>query len=120
MVVIFEPSCITARVRHALMRRPSAITVQAPHWPWSQPFLVPVSCRCSRRASSRVVRVSRSMVCGRPFTSIVTLAWIGRAALAALACAQMKGGSATLAAVTAPTIRKVRREIVISQFLCRF
>ena len=23
------------------MRRPSTSTVQAPHWPWSQPFFVP-------------------------------------------------------------------------------
>ena len=42
MVVISSPSCITASVRQELMRRPSTSTVQAPHWPWSQPFLVPV------------------------------------------------------------------------------
>ena len=34
------------------------MTVQAPHWPWSQPFLVPVRPICSRSASSRVVRAS--------------------------------------------------------------
>ena len=50
------------------MRRPSTITVQAPHWPWSQPFLVPVRCRCSRSASSSVVRVSSSSSRALPFT----------------------------------------------------
>ena len=42
-------------VRQELTRRPSTSTVQAPHWPWSQPFFVPVRSRCSRSASSRVV-----------------------------------------------------------------
>ena len=36
------------------MRRPSTRTVQAPHCPRSQPFLVPVRCSCSRRRSSSV------------------------------------------------------------------
>ena len=35
---------------------PSTSTVQAPHWPWSQPFLVPVRSRRSRSRSSRVVQ----------------------------------------------------------------
>jgi hypothetical protein len=69
MVVTLAPSCITASVRQELMRWPSTITVQAPHWPWSQPFLVPVRCRCSRSASSSVVRVSRSSVCAWPLTT---------------------------------------------------
>ena len=63
MVTISSPSCITASVRHELMRRPLTSTVQAPHCPWSQPFLVPVRWRCSRSASSKVVRVSSSAVC---------------------------------------------------------
>ena len=33
MVVISSPSCITASVRHELIRRPFTSTVQAPHWP---------------------------------------------------------------------------------------
>ena len=33
MVVMLSPSCITASVRQELIRRPSTITVQAPHWP---------------------------------------------------------------------------------------
>ena len=36
------PSQATASVRQASTRRPSTQTVQAPHVPWSQPFLVPV------------------------------------------------------------------------------
>ena len=39
--------------------RPSTNTVQAPHWPRSQPFFVPVSPAYSRRASSRVTRGSQ-------------------------------------------------------------
>jgi len=37
------PSWLIASARHELIRRPSTRTVQAPHWPRSQPFLVPVS-----------------------------------------------------------------------------
>ena len=55
MVVISAPSFMTASVRQELIRRPSTSTVQAPHWPWSQPFLVPVRSRWSRNASSKVV-----------------------------------------------------------------
>ena len=29
-----------------MIRLPSTRTVQAPHWPWSLPFLVPVRSRC--------------------------------------------------------------------------
>src|SRR5438067_12087857 len=58
MVVIDSPWCATASVRHALIRRPCTRTVHAPQCPRSQPFLVPVGCRRSRRASSRVVRAS--------------------------------------------------------------
>src|SRR5580704_6444352 len=47
MVVILSSWCMTASVKHELMRRPSTSTVQAPHCPWSQPFLLPVRCRCS-------------------------------------------------------------------------
>ena len=43
------PSRLTARARHELIRRPSTRTVQAPHWPRSQPFLVPVRSRRSRK-----------------------------------------------------------------------
>src|SRR5258706_16026837 len=51
-----------ASVRHDRIRRLSTQTVQAPHVPWSQPFLVPESSRCSRRASSKLVRGSSRRV----------------------------------------------------------
>src|SRR5207249_3781890 len=56
------------RVRHELIRRPLISTVQAPHCPWSQPFLVPVRWRCSRSASSSEVRRSKSRRCTWPLT----------------------------------------------------
>ena len=50
----------TARVRQDSTRRPSTSTVQAPHWPWSQPFLVPVGPDVRASASSkRGARVER-------------------------------------------------------------
>ena len=61
MVVIALPCAATASVRQDSTRRPSTCTVQAPHWPWSQPFLLPVSSSCSRRASSRTLRTSTAM-----------------------------------------------------------
>src|SRR5262245_24120913 len=73
MVVTLSPSCITARLRQALMRVPFTNTVQAPQCPWSQPFLVPVKRRCSRRASRRVVRVSSVSERRTPLTSIETV-----------------------------------------------
>ena len=64
MVVTSAPSCITASVRQELIRWPSTRTVQAPHWPWSQPFLVPVRSRCSRSRSSSVVQGATSKLAG--------------------------------------------------------
>merc|ERR1711974_312979 len=51
-------SPLQAAVRQLLMRRPFTMTVQAPHWPWSQPFLEPVRPRWFRSASRSVVRGS--------------------------------------------------------------
>src|SRR6478672_7944025 len=45
-----------ASVRQLLMRCSLMMTVLEPHCPWSQPFFVPVNARCSRNASSNVVR----------------------------------------------------------------
>src|SRR5262245_41759109 len=59
---------MTARVRQELIRRPLTRTVQAPHWPWSHPFFVPVWSRYSRRASSRVVQGATSICFAVPFT----------------------------------------------------
>src|SRR5262249_28483831 len=58
MVVISCPSCMRARLRHESTRLPFTCTVHAPHWPWSQPFFVPVSTTVSRMQSSNVVRGS--------------------------------------------------------------
>src|SRR3984885_5426108 len=68
MVVTSSPSTETARVRQLLMRRPLTKTVQAPHWPWSQPFLVPVSFRSSRRRSRSEVRESTLSCFSSPLT----------------------------------------------------
>src|SRR2546422_5311244 len=59
IVVISFPSCIRARLRQESTRLPFTCTVHAPHCPWSQPFLVPVSATVSRIQSSSVVRGSR-------------------------------------------------------------
>ena len=61
MVRMSAPSWLTASARQELIRRPSTSTVQAPHWPRSQPFLVPVRSRRSRRRSSRVTRGSSEL-----------------------------------------------------------
>src|SRR5207237_1668582 len=68
MVVISSSSCIAAKQRQELTRRPLMCTVHAPHWPWSHPFLDPVRCRCSRRQSRRVVRGSIRKSYFLPFT----------------------------------------------------
>ena len=69
MVVISRP---VGRRRQASGRTARAgrrrCTVQAPHWPWSQPFFAPVRPRCSRNASSSVVRISSATRCSLPLT----------------------------------------------------
>ena len=42
--------------------------MQAPHWPWSQPFLAPVSASCSRSTSSSEERGSSESMRVVPFT----------------------------------------------------
>src|ERR1700722_5627975 len=73
MVVTRRPPFIAANVMHERIRLPSMRTVQAPHSPRSQPFLVPVSAKCSRNASSSVIRGSIVMRCVWPLTIIVTV-----------------------------------------------
>ena len=107
----------TARVRQELTRRPSTRTVQAPHWPWSQPFLVPVSSRYSRRASRSVVRVSRVRVCGLPLILRVTVAvWgvVASAAWPSWAAARCGMPVATPAVRMPAALTKVRRESSMS------
>jgi hypothetical protein len=47
-IVVTGPRTAMARVRHPSTRTPSTSTVQAPHWPWSQPFFAPVSASLAR------------------------------------------------------------------------
>src|ERR1700693_602002 len=69
MVRTSAPSWLIANARHELIRRPSTMTVQAPHCPRSHPFLVPVRSRRSRKRSSSVTRGSESSTSRRtPFT----------------------------------------------------
>src|ERR1700740_3666130 len=72
IVVISSPSCITANERQEFTRRPLIWIVQAPHCPWSHPFLVPVSPIFSRRQSRRVVRGSSWSRCSVPLILSVT------------------------------------------------
>ncbi len=51
-----------------MTRRPSSKMVQAPHCPWSQPFLGPVTPSRSRSASRSVVLVSTDSRCVAPLT----------------------------------------------------
>src|SRR5262249_52482660 len=76
---------MTASVRHELMRRPFTRTVQAPHWPWSHPFLVPVRPRYSRRASSKVVQGATSICTGAPLTVSRTQDFAGTGTAATVA-----------------------------------
>src|SRR5258708_13468644 len=68
MVTIWASWCATASARQLLTRRASSKMVQAPHCPWSQPFLAPGSPSRSRSTSRSVVRVSTKSRCVAPFT----------------------------------------------------
>ena len=58
IVRMSAPSWLTASARHELIRRPSTSTVQAPHWPRSHPFLVPVRCKAlAQEVEQRDARV---------------------------------------------------------------
>src|SRR5215471_14240947 len=89
MVVTVAPSFMTASTRHALTRRPSTSTVQAPHWPWSQPFLVPVRSKWSRSASSKVVHGASSSCFKVPFTVSAIVIFLGKGVGVAIVCAQL-------------------------------
>ncbi|CCV12860.1 hypothetical protein MESS4_510027 [Mesorhizobium sp. STM 4661] len=84
--------------------------------------MVPVSCRCSRSASSSVVRVSSSSSRFAPFTVKVTFDMAGASAvegnLSAAACALTADGAAVMATDAAPTINKSRRVISGLSGLC--
>src|SRR5262249_11659168 len=85
IVVTLAPSCMTASARQELIRRPFTSTVHAPHWPWSQPFLVPVRSRRSRSASSSVVQGASVSLRSTPLTVSVTGIFSGTAMLSPLA-----------------------------------
>jgi hypothetical protein len=72
-----ERSWIAARERQLLIRRPLTRTVQAPHWPRSHPFFVPVIPNRSLRASSRLMRGSTVSECCLSLT--VKAKWTGSA-----------------------------------------
>ncbi len=83
MVVTVAPSMLAASTRQELARRPSTRTVQAPHWPWSQPFLVPVNPSRWRSRSSSVVQASiaRSRLTPLMVRLVATSAMVRDAAL---------------------------------------
>src|SRR5262252_1135358 len=56
---------------------PSINTVQAPHWPSPQPYLLPVKSRSSRKTLSRLLSASASMRRLLPFTLISLILSIG-------------------------------------------
>src|SRR5262245_46309462 len=63
-----RPSRSAGRARHDSTGSPSTSTVQVPHSPSSQPCLVPVRPRSSRRTSSRVLCTGTSTSWSSPLT----------------------------------------------------
>src|SRR3954452_11259149 len=74
-VTTSAPSRAALSCRQLKVRRPSTRTVQAPHCPWSQPFLTVVTDSCSRNVSSRVLRVSTVRVRSDESTVNEMVAW---------------------------------------------
>ena len=68
MVMISAPSAWTPRTVQDFTDTPSSSTVQAPHEDVSQPTLVPVSARLSRRTCTSRSRGSTSSSCCVPLT----------------------------------------------------
>src|SRR5215471_10426314 len=66
MVVTFLPPMVDICVWQDLTALPSIWTVQAPHRPEPQPYLVPVSLRCSRTTQSSAVSGSASTFTALP------------------------------------------------------
>src|SRR5579875_4063070 len=113
---------MTAKLMQLSTRRPLTCTVQAPHWPWSQPFLVPGRSRSSRSASSKAVRGSMCSSRSWPFTFRVrgtvpgggagVPAASGRAFAAVWAACSAGGAAAATPAAPSPERkeRRLRRE----------
>src|SRR5215469_16666898 len=68
MVVIFLSATVPTRVMHERCAFPSINTVQAPHCPSPQPYLLPVRSRSSRRTLSRLLSASTSIFRAAPLT----------------------------------------------------
>ena len=116
MVVISRPSTSAASERHAFTRLPSISTVQAPHWPRPQPFFEPVRCRCSRRASSSVVRGSSVSRCSVPLTRSTTSSGAGAAsAPCAAASADRAPGMNVLRRERRRSLRRAPAVLVVSR-----
>ena len=101
---------------HDTTRRPLIRTVQAPHWPWSHPFFVPVRPMCSRSASSTAVRASMVRGLSAPLIRRVTFTGndasftVGEST-AAPAAMDASGGTAVPAAV-AIILRRLKPDVV--------
>src|SRR5262245_19932695 len=76
MVVTFLPPTVDICVWQDLTALPSIWTVQAPHRPEPQPYLVPVSLRCSRTTQSRAVSGSASTLTALPLIVNATPSWV--------------------------------------------
>src|ERR1041385_3049775 len=63
MVLTSRPSASRPSIKHERIERPSTSTAHVPHSPSSQPCLVPVRFRSSRKTSS-------SVLCGAKATSV--------------------------------------------------
>ena len=68
MVTIFCPATDSAGVRQERVALPRTKTVQAPHWPSPQPYLVPVRPSRLRRTESKGSSDAHSVLCSAPFT----------------------------------------------------
>ena len=124
MVVISRPSTSAASERHDFTRLPSISTVQAPHWPRPQPFFEPVRCRCSRRASSSVVRGSSVSRCSVPLTRSTTSSGAGAASAPCATAGDRAPGMSCpptrappVTAASSSSSRRVTSELVIVRLL---
>lgn len=68
MVTIFCPATDSAEVRQERVALPRTKTVQAPHWPSPQPYLVPVRPNRLRRTDSKDSPDAHSALCSAPLT----------------------------------------------------
>src|SRR5207245_9841816 len=83
IVVASWSSTSAARTQHDLTVLPASSTVHAPQLPVAQPMCTPVSWRCSRRSSVKIVLLSSFSTRSRPFTFTETVVRVS-AALATL------------------------------------